>query len=85
VGGLKAIKNMINYILMYINFIESFSFNYYIKINSDFELWIPKFYHENSKVFACVYDSQRCHHDFNLLRTMIFIMYHFFGWIVVHP
>jgi hypothetical protein len=70
---------------MYINFIQSFSSNHWIKINFDSK-WTLKL-----KILSCKYFkkllmfriAKKYHQDFSLLRTMILAIYHLFWWKVV--
>jgi hypothetical protein len=72
---------------MHINFIQSFSFNHWIKINIDSKFTL------NSKMLLCKFwnfllvfkIAKGYHQNFSLLCTIILVIDHFFWWKVVHP
>jgi hypothetical protein len=58
--SLMAIEKMYVIYFMHIEFIQSSSYNHWIK------LWVPKCCHAHSLMFRI---SKRCHQDFSLLHT----------------
>jgi len=84
--GLMAIENLKIIYYMYINFIQSFSSNYWIKINFDLKWTL------SSKMLSCKFLSflfvfrraKEYHQDFNLLCTITLTRHHLFWWKVAH-
>jgi hypothetical protein len=77
--GLMTIENLWIIYSMYIDFIQSFLFNHWIKINFDSKwTFSSKMLCKFLNFFLVFKIAKKCYQDFNFLCIIIFVIHHFF-------